>query len=101
MLFFWIYLLQPPVQKMMRATEDGKVYITLPAKLLRSAIGDAWKQAGFKVQLSVFKDSTCMAGRRLAAKQGPWAADVIASEVITAAACWPSFPELVAVYASP
>jgi hypothetical protein len=34
----------------------------VPLSLLSSVFGDAWQQAGFKVQLSVFKDGACIAG---------------------------------------
>jgi hypothetical protein len=38
----------------------------LPLCLLSSVFGDAWQQAGFKVQLSVHKDEACIAGMRVA-----------------------------------
>jgi hypothetical protein len=53
---------------------------------MRSALGDGWRQAGFKVQLSVFKDSARVAGGRVGLI-GVDAADEIASEVTTACAC--------------
>jgi hypothetical protein len=83
-------LLQQQVQKTLRAAKSGRVYITVPPTFLPSAFGGDWQQAGFKVLLSVFKDSTCMAGRRVAAKQGPWAADD-GIRIVTAGAYWAFF----------
>jgi hypothetical protein len=56
-------------------TEDAAILsilqsvFTVPVTFVRSAFGDAWQRAGFKVQLSVHKDGACIAGRREAAKQ--------------------------------
>jgi hypothetical protein len=66
-------LLQRHVHQKLLASPDGRVLITVPRTLLCAAIGSNWEQAGFQVQLSVFKDSIRMAGRRLAARQGPCA----------------------------
>jgi hypothetical protein len=41
---------------------NGRLGLTMPPSLLRSAFGDAWQQAGFKVQLSGHKDGQCIAG---------------------------------------
>jgi hypothetical protein len=70
-----VVLLQPRKQKTLLVTQAGKVYVIVPGTLLRSAFGDDWQQAGFKVQLSVFKDGARAAGGRVAAQQGPCAAD--------------------------
>jgi hypothetical protein len=48
----------------MLATRNGNVRVSVPPDLLRSAFEGDWQQAGFKVQLSVFKDGTHVAGRR-------------------------------------
>jgi hypothetical protein len=63
-------LLQQPAQKKLLASDKGKVRLCVPVALLRSAFGDAWQQAGFKVQLSVFKDATRIAGMRAAPSSG-------------------------------
>jgi hypothetical protein len=76
-----VILLQPPEETKLLAARDGDVHVSVPATFLHSAFGNNWQQAGFKVQLSVFKDGTCIAGRRVAAEQAwPCAADDIASQ---------------------
>jgi hypothetical protein len=73
-----VLFVQPDTQKTLRASQSGQVSVTVPQPLLRSAFGDNWQQAGFKVQLSVFKDGARLAGRRSAAKQMPCSADQMA-----------------------
>jgi hypothetical protein len=63
------------MQRTLLASKAGQVAVAVPPTLLRSAFGDAWQQAGFKVQLSVHKHGACMAGRQVAAKQWSCSAD--------------------------
>jgi hypothetical protein len=44
--------------------------LRVPPSLLCSAFGDAWQQAGFTVQLSVFKDGRCIAGGQAGKQAG-------------------------------
>jgi hypothetical protein len=73
------YALQTLIERMVLASKAGKVRVTLPATLLCSAFGGNWQQAGFKVQLPVFKDSACVAGKRAAVVPGPCSANRIGS----------------------
>jgi hypothetical protein len=61
--------LQPLIQKRVLAEQSGQVRLSIPPSLLRSAFGGDWQQAEFRVQLSVFKDNVCLAGRRVAARR--------------------------------
>jgi hypothetical protein len=69
--WFVCCLLQPIIPRKLQATQAGRVCVTVPPALLRAAFGGNWQQAGFKVQLSVFKDGGRVAGRRSAANQRP------------------------------
>jgi hypothetical protein len=71
-------LLQPLTQRKLQASGEGSVGVSVPGTLLRSAFGGDWQQAGFTVQLTVLKDSARVAGRRVAAKQGPCSAAEVA-----------------------
>jgi hypothetical protein len=67
--WFVCCVLQPLMQRKLLATQAHQVRVYVPPTLLHSAFGDAWQQAGFKVQLSVHKDSARIAGRRVAASK--------------------------------
>jgi hypothetical protein len=55
-------LMQVPWGVRLAVASNDRQRCSVPASLLCSAFGETWQQTGFKVQLSVFKDSARIAG---------------------------------------